>query len=391
MGESGYGPRPWSPAGDRRSPDPLRLRRHGPAHRHVRRAGAHRAHAALGRSGGDGAHGAARARALRTAGPGPDLRQARPGHGHARGPADAGVDHRTGQAAERGAGAAIRAGAPAAGRRPGRRSGSRVRTPGGNPVGGRLAGPDPPRLAGRWQRGGAQGPPSGHPRYRRSRPAADGAAGRDRGGARPGPASLPPGRGGAAVLGFAAAGTGLCRRGPQRRAHRRQLRRPRRGGGAPGVLGVDQRTTQRAGVPARHRRHRPGRGGRGWPGPGATGRHRCRHRAEDGAGGRLLPRRSAPGQHLLPARRTHRGDRLRHGRARVRAAPLPDRAVAARTGRARIGAGGRRADGVGRGCGRGRRGTPAGRCGRLCRPVPRGATEGPAHGRDAHRRDHHPA
>ncbi len=51
------------------------------------------------------------------------------------GPAAAGVDRRTGQAAERGAGAAVRRSAPAAGRGPGRRTGARVRTAGGNPAG----------------------------------------------------------------------------------------------------------------------------------------------------------------------------------------------------------------------------------------------------------------
>ena len=332
MGDHRHRPRPGAAAGDRLGPDPLRVRRIRAADRPGRRAGAGRAAAAHRPPRGARAAGAGSALPPGAAGTGPDLRQVRPGAGHPHRPAAARVDRRAGQAAERGACPRLGGNPPAAGGRPGRRTGGGV-PPHRNPASrGRVAGADPPRLAGRRQPGGPQGAPAWHPRGGRGRPAADDAGCGDHpvAGARPAP--LPAGRGGAAVRQLAARRAGFRRRVPQRRADRGELRGRRAHRHPRHPLALDLRAAQRAGLHGRHCRRRPGRGGRRRPGPPRAGPHRRRHRAPDGAGRRLVPRGPAPGQHLLPGRRTHRGDRLRHGRPGGRAAPPAGGAAVARHG-----------------------------------------------------------
>ncbi len=116
---------------------------------------------------------------------------------------------------------------------------------------------------------------------------------------------------------------------------------------------VDEQCDERPGTHRRHLRRRCGGDRTRRPRSEATRAARRRCGAKDDAGGRLLSRRSAPGQRDLSARQPDRNDRLRHDGTAVVDATQPDHrsAFRSRPPRQRANAGSAARLG-GRGCGR---------------------------------------
>ena len=162
--------------------------------------------------------------------------------------------------------------------------------------------------------------------------------------------------------------------------------------GAAHLLGVHARVDERPGARPGHSRLRSGRRRRRRTGPADPGAARRRRRAQDDPGGRLLPRRSASRQRVLPARQPHRDDRFRNGGPAVGAAPPRDRGHAVGAGAARRAGGDRRAARLGARRRR-RRGQAGGRRGGRDLRVREGRPQGRAHRRAAqrHHRDRAPA
>ena len=216
--------------------------------------------------------------------------------------------------------------ARAARRGPRRRAGERVRRAGDRAARLRLAGAGLHGEAAGRHAGRPQGAPPGHRAGDRGGPAPARPARRPGGVAPAGVAPLPPARSGAPVPAFAA-----CASSTSRPNAATPSAIAGNFAGHPEIvvpkvhwqwtserLNVQDRVT---GIAGRNLAALDEDGLR----PQAARPPRRQRGAQDDAGGRLLPRRPASRQRLLPARQPHLADRLRHGRAAFRGAPLPGR------------------------------------------------------------------